>query len=134
MYRLLTFLCPGWLLLALGCGGQEKGTVLQPPSAHPPAEAPVENAEAVASVAPPPLPSYTQVIRPLVTRYCLTCHNSSKTRGGIDLEAFPDEATVRKNLPLWQKVAENLRSGSMPPAGKPPPTPAELDTLNTWLD
>src|SRR5262249_27167646 len=87
-----------------------------------------------ACVAPPPLPSYTQVIRPLVTRYCLTCHNSSKTRGGIDLEAFPDEATVRKNLPLWQKVAENLRSGSMPPAGKPPPTPAELDTLNPGLD
>jgi hypothetical protein len=39
-----------------------------------------------------------------------------------------------KEVVTWQRVAQALRSGAMPPAGKPRPTPAERDELNAWLD
>ena len=36
--------------------------------------------------------------------------------------------------PLWLRVAEALRSESMPPEGEPRPDAEELESINAWLD
>jgi hypothetical protein len=77
---------------------------------------------------------YERDIQPLVKQYCLRCHSSDKAKGGVKLDRDKDEAAVLKNLGLWEKVGDNLRSGEMPPAGSKKPGAAEMDRLNRWLD
>ena len=75
--------------------------------------------------------------RALVDTYCVTCHNQKlKTAGlaldGISLDRVPDSAEV------WEKVLRKVRTGAMPPAGRPRPDAASLtafaDGLETTLD
>jgi hypothetical protein len=91
---------------------------------------------ALASAGPPakPAPDYQKDIAPLVTRYCVSCHKGPRARGGLVLDKFPDQATVLKGRLTWEKVADALRAGDMPPPNRPRPGAAELDTLNAWLD
>lgn len=86
-----------------------------------------------AAVAAAP-PSFAKDIAPLVKQYCSKCHGDKKPKGGVSLTAFSDDASVLKNRRVWEKVADNLRSGDMPPLGKPRPGALELDKINAWLD
>jgi Protein of unknown function (DUF1592)/Protein of unknown function (DUF1588)/Protein of unknown function (DUF1585)/Protein of unknown function (DUF1587)/Protein of unknown function (DUF1595)/Planctomycete cytochrome C len=135
MNRLLLWLCVvGLLPLLGGCAAKESaapsGGVTEAPS-HLAADGDVT------PEVPPARPApvlFAQDVAPLLAKYCLACHDSARARGGLVLETFHDDASVRQALPLWQKVAGELRAGSMPPAGKPQPTAAELELLNAWLD
>ena len=86
------------------------------------------------AVEAPKKATFANDVRPVVAKYCLSCHNADKKRGNLNLEPFKDEASALKNLKLWEKVADKLRSATMPPPGKPQPATQELDALNTWID
>jgi hypothetical protein len=73
-------------------------------------------------------------IKPLLVKYCTRCHGGRRPKGDIRLDAFSDEAAALKEHDVWERVAANLRSGDMPPAGKPRPTPAEMDLILGWID
>jgi hypothetical protein len=91
----------------------------------------------VARVHAAPVPAkltFAKDIAPLVNRYCVKCHGGAKPKARIALDKFTDDASVLKFRSTWEHVADNLRSGDMPPPGKPRPTAAELETINTWLD
>jgi hypothetical protein len=79
-------------------------------------------------------PTYARDIAPLVQKYCLRCHSAPKPRGGVSLQRDKDDKAVLANRALWEKVADNLRSGEMPPAKAKRPTAAEMDLWNRWLD
>jgi hypothetical protein len=79
-------------------------------------------------------PSFALDVAPLVAKYCARCHGSVKPKGGVSLIKDIDDAAVLKNRALWQKVADNLRGGEMPPAGAKRPSAAELEVWNRWLD
>jgi hypothetical protein len=71
-------------------------------------------------------------VAPLIERYCLNCHDSGTARGGVVLDVSLD--VVESERPLWRRVASVLQSSSMPPEGETRPAPAELETINSWLD
>ncbi len=56
------------------------------------------------------------------------------SRRPIWLDTFKTGADVEKKLKVWEMVADNLRSGDMPPQGRKKPTEAELNLINSWLD
>ena len=72
----------------------------------------------------------------LLTRYCITCHNESlQARGTVPLELeTADLATVTTDAELWEKVIRKLRTGSMPPAGRPRPEAAATHAFASWLE
>ena len=72
-------------------------------------------------------PTFARDIVPLVERYCIRCHRGPKGKGGVVLDRDRSDDTVRKNRALWERVADNLRSGDMPPPGARRPGAAELD-------
>lgn len=79
--------------------------------------------------------TYAKDIAPLIKQYCSKCHgDQKKPKGGVSLTAFTDDASILKNRRVWEQVADNLRSGDMPPLGHPRPGALELDKINTWLD
>jgi hypothetical protein len=77
---------------------------------------------------------YAKDVQPLVTKYCVRCHGGPRPKGGVALDRDKDEAAALRNRAVWEKVAENVRSGDMPPSGARRPSAAELDALNGWLD
>jgi Protein of unknown function (DUF1592)/Protein of unknown function (DUF1588)/Protein of unknown function (DUF1587)/Protein of unknown function (DUF1585)/Protein of unknown function (DUF1595)/Planctomycete cytochrome C len=78
-------------------------------------------------------PDFQKAVAPLLDRYCMECHDRAAARGGVVLEAMKG-SKAQDDRPLWERVADALRSGDMPPDGEPAPTAGELETLNSWLD
>ena len=72
----------------------------------------------------------------LLKQYCVTCHNERlSSRGTVPLELETATLTdVPANAELWEKVIRKLRTGSMPPLGRPRPDAAVSDEFATWLE
>ena len=66
-------------------------------------------------------------------RYCVTCHNPRLNTGGLSLDPA-DLAQVEARAETWEKVVRKLRTGMMPPAGAPRPSPAALQTFTSRLE
>ncbi len=76
---------------------------------------------------------FNQTIRPLLKKYCVTCHSSEKHKGDLDLERFTNDETVRTETKIWQQVEEQLQLGEMPPKEKPQLPAAQKARLLTWV-
>jgi hypothetical protein len=71
--------------------------------------------------------------RQLLDEFCVPCHNERLKTGGLVLENV-DVSNVRANAALWEKVAGKLRSGQMPPDGRPRPDAKRAMALATTLE
>jgi hypothetical protein len=109
-------LCIGCVLTAIVAGSWVTSARSETPAVKPTAKAAFED------------------VRSIVDKYCVKCHTGIKGRGGLALDGFKDQASVLKKPKVWEKVSKYLRGGMMPPAGKPKPSSAELETLYAWLD
>src|SRR5436190_1009027 len=78
--------------------------------------------------------SYAKDVRPLLDGYCIRCHGVTKPKAGLNLEKFKDEAAVLKNPHFWEKVAHQIRSGEMPPAGAKKLPLDKQERLLAWID
>jgi hypothetical protein len=123
------------------CAGCDPGRVVPVPARTGDAAGPVAASHNGARPGPPPIPipraapAGLKDVAPLIDRYCLNCHDAAAARGGIVLDVFRDGAPdAEGRRSLWVRVADALRSGNMPPEGEPRPDPAELETVNSWLD
>jgi hypothetical protein len=76
---------------------------------------------------------YRVQIHALVGRFCLECHSTEVKEGELDLERFATLADVRRSPRSWQKVAEMLDNGEMPPKDATQPTPDERRQLRDWV-
>lgn len=78
--------------------------------------------------------AYQSNVRPLMERYCHDCHGGSDTvEGDINLAAMKTWDDVARHPKVWQKVAEMLGNGLMPPQDAEQPTEAERDQLRKWV-
>ncbi len=70
--------------------------------------------------------AYQAEIRPLFERYCYECHGVADVlEGDINLAAMKNWDEAVKHPKTWQKVAEMLGNGLMPPEDDEQPTAAE---------
>jgi len=69
----------------------------------------------------------------LLSQYCVTCHNPRLNTGGLSLDPA-DLAKVEARAETWEKVVRKLRTGMMPPAGAPRPSPEALQTFASRLE
>ena len=69
----------------------------------------------------------------LFDRYCVTCHNPRLLTGGLDLGAV-DPTQTAAHAAVLESVVHKLRTGQMPPEGRPRPDAAEIDTFVTRLE
>src|SRR5579871_2585492 len=77
---------------------------------------------------------YAGSIHPLLTKFCITCHSTDEQAGELDLERFTDIDHVRKTPRVWQKVAEMLDNGEMPPKKSKQPSETERKNLRGWVE
>lgn len=74
-------------------------------------------------------------VRPLLAKYCVSCHGSKVAEGDLNLERFATTADIRNDLKPWPAVADMADGGQMPPkkSGGPQPTPDERKRLVGWV-
>src|SRR6267154_2177897 len=77
--------------------------------------------------------SAASVNRSLLNSYCVTCHNEKLGTAGLMLDKM-DPAAVAQNAPAWEKVVHKLRTGAMPPAGRPRPAKNGYRSLVGYLE
>src|SRR5262245_39499889 len=103
----LAFIVFAWC--AIGSGRDAQGTKTQPQPSDP----------------PPP--------RAVFDRYCVGCHNQRAKLGGLALDTL-DVSDVSQHADLLEKVVRKLRTGAMPPAGRPRPDKALSESVTSWLE
>jgi hypothetical protein len=76
---------------------------------------------------------YQGRIRPLISQFCLRCHSTQKHKGDFDLEAYTAVGDFRRDPEIWQKLAEAIDSGEMPPKESEQPSPVLRSELRRWV-
>src|SRR5919108_3698025 len=71
--------------------------------------------------------------RSLLDRYSIPCHNSRQQTAGLAFDTR-DPARAAAEPPIWERVARELRSGTMPPPGRPRPDRATSQAFAAALE
>jgi mono/diheme cytochrome c family protein len=71
--------------------------------------------------------------RAVLDQYCVTCHNQRLKTAGLTLDTL-DLAHVSSTPDTWEKVVRKIRTGAMPPAGRPRPDKAMADGVASFLE
>ena len=74
-------------------------------------------------------PSHSQVLK----RYCVGCHNERLKTAGLALDEV-DIGQAGHDPEVWEKVVRKLRTGLMPPDGRPRPDAATYASLVSHLE
>jgi mono/diheme cytochrome c family protein len=73
-------------------------------------------------------------VRPLLERYCVSCHRDGKSKGGVNLEAAKGPEAVAGDAKLWRRVLENVDGELMPPPDEPQPSDDDRAFLAGWIE
>ena len=71
--------------------------------------------------------------RAVLDRYCVSCHNQRVQNGGVALDAL-DVTAPATHADVWERVIRKLRTGTMPPGGRPRPDQATYHAVTRWLE
>jgi hypothetical protein len=77
--------------------------------------------------------AYGRDIRPLLAKYCFSCHGVKKAQAALNLEGLAAKDVLTRTA-AWKHVWDRVHSHQMPPAGKPQPTFAERQRLVAWME
>ena len=80
-----------------------------------------------------PAPDAVVASKATVQKYCVSCHNEKVKSGGLTLSTL-DLARAAENADAWEHVIRKVRTGAMPPVGRPRPDKAAAGTLVTYLE
>ncbi len=78
--------------------------------------------------------TFDQAVRPILSQTCSACHNEKLASGGLNVSTFLDPASVLTQREAWEKIADKMRSGEMPPKGIPRPSAERMNALLNYLD
>jgi hypothetical protein len=70
---------------------------------------------------------------PLITQYCVDCHNDAEFTAGISFEG-KSAAEIHADAGLWEEALRKLNGGMMPPRDEPQPDPVALAEFVTALE
>src|SRR5688572_26289786 len=68
----------------------------------------------------------------VLDQYCSDCHNFEDQAGGVAFDIMPQDE-LSADAAVWEQALRKIRTGLMPPRGKPRPEPAVLDGFATQL-
>lgn len=69
----------------------------------------------------------------VLRQYCFACHNERARIGGLALDTL-DLSHVADRPDVWEQVVRKIRTGAMPPAGRPRPDAVASEGVATWLE
>ncbi len=73
-------------------------------------------------------------IAPVLEEYCFDCHNPDKHKGDVNLEDLSAKPKFTEDRETWDKVAEVVENGDMPPEKKPQLSDSQRQLILHYLD
>lgn len=73
--------------------------------------------------------AYQDRITPFTKKYCVSCHNSKKARGELDLGRYQNAGDVVGSFRRWNHIIAFIRDGEMPPESAEQPTLKEREAV-----
>ncbi len=75
---------------------------------------------------------FEQRIRPLLTTYCLRCHNADNMKSGIRIDQL-DGRLEDRHLFLWKDILKQIDGLAMPPEDEKQPSAEERQQMVEWI-
>jgi mono/diheme cytochrome c family protein len=72
--------------------------------------------------------------RTFFEKHCHACHAIDEPKGDFRVDRLSPDFADKSNREQWLTVVEQVRSGTMPPKGKPRPAAEESKALIDWID
>jgi len=73
-------------------------------------------------------------IKPMLEHYCYDCHGDGSSKGELDLEKYPDLASMRKDPKIWEHILTRVDYHLMPPPKEEQPEKKERKKLAAWIN
>ena len=73
-------------------------------------------------------------LKPFLGKYCLNCHGQEKPKAGLNLAKFDKAELLLKDRKIWQRAAEYIESGEMPPEESAQPAMADAEATAGWIE
>ncbi|MBI2806767.1 MAG: DUF1592 domain-containing protein [Planctomycetes bacterium] len=79
--------------------------------------------------------TFESAIRPVLVAHCYGCHSkkAAKVKGNFHLDKLSPEFADASSREAWLEVLKRMRSGEMPPKGKPRPGAKETRAVLDWI-
>jgi hypothetical protein len=77
---------------------------------------------------------FASTVAPFVRENCLLCHAARPAMAGLDLERYLAPERALQAVEVWEKVLAKLKSGEMPPKGRPRPAPEAMARVTRWIE
>jgi mono/diheme cytochrome c family protein len=71
--------------------------------------------------------------RTFLAKHCAACHGAEKPKGNFRVDRLSEDFADKAQREQWSAVLEQLKTGAMPPKGKPRPVEKEVETLTGWI-
>lgn len=78
-------------------------------------------------------PKAGDIVNPILTQYCRECHAIDPPRGDFHLKTLTLDFSDSNNRQRWLGMLEQVKSGAMPPEGKPRPASKDIQELDRWI-
>ena len=72
---------------------------------------------------------FQEKLKPFLGKYCLKCHSADKPKAGLNLAKFDTPESLVKDRKIWQRAAEYLETGEMPPEESLQPSTADAESM-----
>jgi hypothetical protein len=76
---------------------------------------------------------YAKTIQPLIQQSCNDCHSGAEAKAGLSLVHFHTARSVFKERAIWEKVAQRIEIGDMPPSDAEPMSDTDRKLVVDWI-
>ncbi len=77
---------------------------------------------------------FAETVLPVVRTYCVDCHKGERAAAGIDVTLDGTLDAMVRRRSVWERIAANLASEAMPPAGSKAPTRESRAAVVTFVE
>ena len=81
----------------------------------------------------PDLATFEKEIRPLLNKYCISCHGPDKSKADVRFDELDPDLFSGGDGDIWEEVYNQLNIGDMPPEDEKQPTTAEREKISAWV-
>ena len=80
------------------------------------------------------LKQWDKDIKPMLEHYCYDCHGDGRSKGDLDLDDYPDLASMRKDPKVWEHILARVQYHLMPPPEEEQMEQTERKKLIAWVN
>jgi len=77
--------------------------------------------------------TYDRVVKPLLGKSCVPCHNERNASASLNLAPFQSHTSLAQGRDEWERILPKIRSGEMPPKGMPRPALQDVQALLQYV-